>query len=474
MIRGPGKTVVSHGDEGDHVADLDAQLDQLEASAVLSGCRVIRLSVEDPPPIDLVSELAAALASPREAPPLNVLAQGCHSVVIITSDGTRATPSHAMMGPVMEELARGGISPDAVRVVIGVGVHRPATPGEIVDLLGAEWAARLTVSSHDACAADLVEVGRTGHGTPVLLNRLVAQADLRIAFGQVEPHEFAGFTGGRKAILPAVVGCETIVRNHALEMLRSPSARPGVLTRNPIHEDMLSAARLAGLHFIVNVALDRDLRPIAVAAGDMEAAHDYLVAFLRRHLELSAPASSPAVIVTGPGRPLDINLYQTVKALVGIEPLLDVDYGLAAHPVVVLLSRCWDGTGSEEMFEPFCAAEGSDARAPGAGKSSGKHALSELALAALEHDFSIEKDESYYIARVTPKCSRVVAWCPGVSDRRLTTLGWEPAKDASSALSQALDVSRGADTGWTEGPAEPPLVLLCPRPQRALFVPPDA
>ena len=237
-----------------------------------------------------------------------------------------------------------------------MGAHRPATGDEIRRLLGSEWATRLRVTNHDARAADLVAIGRTPRGVPLLVNRRVAQADLRIAFGQVEPHEFAGFTGGRKAILPSVAGYETIVRNHALDMLVAPAARPGVLADNPIHEEMLDAARQARLDFIVNVALDRRSRPVAVAAGDVDQAHQELVTFLRRHFGVPALTRSPAVIVTGVGEPLDINLYQTIKALVGIEPLLDGAQGGAAAPVVVLLSRCWDGDGSAEMFEPFLKA----------------------------------------------------------------------------------------------------------------------
>lgn len=458
----------------DQLADLDAELDRLTASSALEDCEVVRLAVSDPPPIDLPAALTAALAKPVGTPPLRNLATGRHSAVIITSDATRATPSREMIGPVMEELACGGIGTDGVDVVIGVGAHRPAGRDEIERLLGAEWAARLRVTNHDARAADLVDVGCTARGTRVLLNRRVAEADLCIAFGQVEPHEFAGFTGGRKAILPAVAGYETIVRNHGLDMLCNASARPGVLYGNPIHEEMLAAARLAGLHFIVNVALDRHLRPVAVAAGDPRAAHEQLVHFLRSQCTLPTPARPPSAIITGPGQPLDINLYQTVKALVGIEPLLDMDYGTAPRPVVVLLSRCWDGGGSEEMFEPFLQVCEHHHPVTMTGVSPEARAVSEAALARLHRNYTIEKDESYYVARVTPKCRRVIACCPGVPDERLRVLGWEPAADCDSAVTQALRLIRscGADEpGNSAYEDEPPRVMLCPRPQRALFGP---
>jgi nickel-dependent lactate racemase len=468
----------------DELADLDALCTRLAGSSLLRDREVVQLAPSDPAPIDLSAALAAALAKPVGTPPLHELARGRGTAVVITSDATRATPSDALIGPVMTELARAGISSDDVEVVIGVGAHRPATPEEIRRLLGDQWATRLRVTNHDARAADLVAIGRTSRGTPLLVNRRVAQAGLRIAFGQVEPHEFAGFTGGRKAILPSVAGYESIICNHALDMLSAPTARPGILEGNPIHDEMLAAARLARLDFIVNVALDRDSRPIAVAAGDVDQAHLQLVGFLRRHFGVPALTRPPAVIVTAPGRPLDINLYQAVKALVGIEPLLDATNGGAAAPVVVLLARCWDGGGSEEMFEPFLQArerlENETANAlPGA------EALSRAVLACLEDDYTIEKDESYFMARLTPKCRAVIACCPGVADERLRLLGWEPAADTDAAVARALELSGGttgaAGAGATGGGAAGAgrghdshddgsrLVVVCPRAQRALF-----
>jgi len=477
----------AHRAAAHELADLDGLLARLAASPALRGHDVRRLAVEEPPPIDLAPALADALAHPVGSPALRELALGRRSAVIIITDPTRAVPSRALLGPVMHELGRGGIAPQDVEVVIGAGAHRAARPDEIVEMLG-EWAARLRVSNHDARAADLVQVGYTPRGTPLLLNRRVAAADLRIAFGQVEPHEFAGFTGGRKAILPSVAGYETIVRNHSVEMLGHPLARPGVIDDNPIHQEMLAAARLAGLHFIVNVALDSELRPLAVAAGDAQAAHEQLVAFVRRFSDLPVPADPPAVIVTGPGRPLDINLYQTIKALVGIEPLLDAHRSgpsgargdrreppaaaspaAGRAPVIVLLARCWDGSGADELFEPFARA-----RARFAGNKWGDggppaHDVARAALTDLVGDFAIEKDESYYVARITPKCRCVVACCPGVRDERLRAFGWEAAADPDEALTRALQLASAPATDEPGG-ARRPLVLFCPRPQRALFM----
>jgi nickel-dependent lactate racemase len=452
------------------LADLDGLCTRLCESLVRRGLEVEDVAPSDPPPIDLTRALASTLAKPTGTPPLRELARGVRKVAIITADATRATPTAMLLGPVMEQLTRAGVPVDGVDVIIGVGAHRPATRDEIGRLLGAEWAARLRVTNHDARAADLAPIGRTSSGAPLLVNRLVAEADLRIAFGQVEPHEFAGFTGGRKAILPSVAGYESIVRNHALSMLLAPTARPGVLEGNPIHEEMLAAARLARLDFVVNVALDRESRPVAVAAEDVGEAHRQLVAFLRRHFEVAVPDRPASLIVTGPGAPLDINLYQTIKPLVGIEPLLDADRDGAPAPVVVLFSRCWDGAGSDEMFVPFRQAREALACEGTAGPSA--DALSQAVVQGLAREYTIEMDESYFIARVTPKCRAVIAACPGVPDELLRLLGWEPADDAESALARALElVGERASTGQvTRHGKAAGLAVSCPRAQRALFV----
>ena len=188
-------------------------------------------------------------------------------------------------------------------------------------MLGAEWVGRLRVVNHDA-RGETVAVGTTSRGNEVLIDRRVAEAGVRIALGLVEAHEFAGFTGGPKAILPAVSGYDTIIRNHSIAMLSHPGARPGVLENNPIHEEMCEAARLARLDFVVNVVLDSGLRPLAVAAGDPVAAQAELVRFVRGYAEVSVSGDAPDIVVIGPGRPLDINLYQSIKPLVAIEPFV--------------------------------------------------------------------------------------------------------------------------------------------------------
>ncbi len=448
--------------------DLDTVVEKLAAAAAARGCDVRRLGVAEPPHVDLAAALAATLERPIGSPRLRELARGRRNAAIITSDSSRPVPSRALLGPVLAELEAGGIGADAVDVVIGGGAHRPPYPREIEALLGREWAARLRVKCHDYRAVDLVDLGRTAAGTPLLVDPVVAAADLRISFGQVEPHEFAGFTGGRKAILPAVCGEATIVANHSLANLGHPRARPGVLDGNPIHEEMLEAARIARLDFIVNVALGGDLKPLAVAAGDPFAAHARLTDFVRGYAQVERPEGPLDVVLTGPGAPLDINLYQSTKPLVGLQPMVEAMAAEARAagdawrpPVVVLLSSCWDGTGSDEMIEPFDGASGP-----------------EEVLARLQEHYTVEMNETFNVARFLTVCPHVVACCPGVSHRDLRRLFFTPAPTPGAALDAALALAAGTEAPRVQGSSalgsRRPSVLVFPRAQRALFAMPGS
>ena len=274
--------------EASRLEDLDDTLADLAASPALAGCDVRTVAVTEPQPINLRSALADALAHTHDAPSLHALAADATSAVIITSDATRAVPNRELLPLVVAELAAAGVSEERMTVVIGVGAHRPMRNEELREHLG-EWATRLRVVNHDPAAHDLVRVGETASGNEILVNGRVWEAGVRVALGQVEPHEFAGFTGGPKAILPAVAGYDSILRNHSLAMLRHPRSRHGVLEDNPIRAEMVQASRLARLDFVVNVVVDRSSRPLAVAAGDPVAVQDELARFIRTYAEVEPP-----------------------------------------------------------------------------------------------------------------------------------------------------------------------------------------
>lgn len=419
--------------------DIDGALAVLLEGRLRDAAETSLHRAEDPPAVDAAAAVNAALAAPTASAPLRTLAARRSSAAVVTSDATRAVPNRLLLPSVLDELATGGLAAEAITVVVGGGAHRPATPEELRAMFGEEVLRRIRVVTHDARHSDCVDMGMTPGGTHLRINRIVAEADLRIALGVVEPHEFAGFTGGRKALLPGVAAYETILGNHGAEVIAHERARPGSLIGNPVHEDLLAALSLAPLDFIVNVALDRRLRPTAVAAGDPEAAHDELAAFVRSTAAVEV-AGAPDLIVTGPGAPLDMNLYQALKALFAVEPIA------GPETVVALAAGCGDGLGSDEMLQPFDGAAGP-----------------EEAYARAVAAYTIEKDHSCLLARFLARCPNVIACCPGVADADLRRLWFTPAESLEAAVEEAVGRARRLSRRAR------PTALLLPRPQRALF-----
>ncbi len=421
----------------DSAQALDVLLDRAAALALRSGCEVDRELLQSPPPIDTPSAVRRELAVPTGSSRLASLARGRTRVAIVTSDSTRAVPNRELLTAVLDELACAGLAAEAVTIVVGGGAHRPLDRRELRDLVGAELEGAVEVVAHDAHRSDCVSVGRTPLGNDVRINRAVADADLVIALGVVEVHEFAGFTGGRKSILPGVAAYESIIHNHSLTLLEHAAARPGVLAGNPIHEEMAAAARAAALEFVVNVVLDGRNQVVALAAGDPEAAHGRLVEFVRATQTLSTVPEAD-ILVTGPDRPLDINFYQSVKSLVALEPLVHDD------TTVVLFSSCREGMGSDELLTPFVHA-----------------ANPQAVMRAAADDYTVERDHSYLLARFMARGPHVIAWCPGVAPDDLRTIGLESAATPEEAMTRAVERQRLHRAR--------PRALLFPRPQRALL-----
>jgi nickel-dependent lactate racemase len=285
----------------------------------------------------------AALQNPVAGPRLCELARGCRHLVVITSDHTRPLPSRVTLPLLFAEARR--YQPDLeITLLVATGLHRGMAGEEVAERFGPEVVGACHLAMHEATRRDeLVDLGLLSTGTRLLVNRLVAEADLVAAEGLIEPHFFAGFSGGRKSILPGVAGEETICRNHRAENIDHPLARNGVLQGNPIHEEAVEAARRAGLRFILNGVVDATGVLVAAVAGEPNPAHRQGVELVRAHAGCTA---SPAeiVIVSNFGYPLDRNLYQGVKGLSVAAQ--------AAKPngVLILVAECADGMGHRNFF----------------------------------------------------------------------------------------------------------------------------
>ena len=284
------------------------------------------------------------MAAPIGSPSLKELAVGKKTCTIIISDHTRPVPSRDILPPMLSELREG--NPDIrIKLLVATGFHRLTTKDELVSKLGEKIAAEEEIVVHDAFNADSnVQIGILPSGAPLVIDRTAVETDLLISEGFIEPHFFAGFSGGRKSVLPGVCDKTTVLGNHCGEFIASPYARTGILDGNPLHRDMVAAAELAKLAYIVNVVIDEDKKIVAAFAGDFKAAHEAGVAFLRQFCEVQA-IPGDIVITSNGGAPLDQNIYQSVKGLTAAEA------SAKEGAVLIMCADLADGTGGEGFYQ---------------------------------------------------------------------------------------------------------------------------
>lgn len=294
-----------------------------------------------------------ALAAPLGSPPLEQLIRPNETVVIVTSDITRYTGSEIYLPILVEELNRTGVADAQISILIGLGIHRKQTEGEHRKILGPLFG-RIAVYDHECDdLRQLVELGRTGSGLPVRINRRVVEADRVIVTGTVGFHYFAGFGGGRKGLVPGVAGRETCMQSH-FSVFNPPEiggkhrlAIPGRLDGNPVHRALLQAARMVAPDFLLNTVLSPHKELLGVFCGELEQAHLAGCELVRTLFQVPLPAAADLAIISCGGEPKDINFIQAQKAL---------DYGCRAvreGGTIILLAACRDGFGHPTFFDWF-------------------------------------------------------------------------------------------------------------------------
>lgn len=299
---------------------------------------------EKPGVLDARAEIERALKEPVGSKKLSEIVKPEHKVAIVVDDATRPAPSHLMIPPILDELNMAGVKNENITIIFGCGTHKAVKNEEAVRLLDEAVLNRVKAISHDCKAEDLVYVGTTQkHGTKVYLNRIFAEADVKILTGDVCFHYYAGYGGGRKSVLPAVSGEETIKHNHA--MLLHPNAKTGVLEGNPIHEDMVEAAKLAKVDFILNVVTNSKGEVVKAFAGDLEQAFYEGVKVVDEMYRIPVDRKADIVVVSPGGYPADINLFQAYK---GVDSALEV---VKRGGVIVLLAECSQGHGNQVFYD---------------------------------------------------------------------------------------------------------------------------
>jgi nickel-dependent lactate racemase len=293
---------------------------------------------------DPKAEVERALKEPIGSKRLSEIVKPESTVAIVVDDATRKAPSEALLLPVLSELNAAGVKDENVTVIFGCGTHRAVKPEEAASLLGTEALKRVKTISHCGSAPDLVYVGTTKtHGNKVHVNRVFAEADVKVLLGDVGFHYYAGYGGGRKSVLPAVCGDETIKQNHAL--LLNANARSGNLQDNPVHVDMSEAARLAKVDFIVNVVENKKGEIVKAFAGDLEAAFLEAVKLVDEMYRVTIDRRADVIVVSAGGHPADMNLYQAYK---GLDNALDA---VKRGGVIILVAECPEGHGNQVFYD---------------------------------------------------------------------------------------------------------------------------
>jgi len=263
---------------------------------------------------DEAAAIETALDRPIDSPPLCDLVRPSDRVVIVFSDITRPMPSDRALPVLLRALD--GVPRERITLLNGLGTHRANTPEELEGMLGRDIARHYRIAQSDAWDEDdLVDLGETRYGHRAIVNRQYLEADVLILTGFIEPHIFAGFSGGPKAVLPAVAGIDSIMGNHGYAMLNHPKATWGYTEGNPVWEEMLEVALMTRPSFLLNVTLNRRRQITGVYAGDMVAAHRAGIEAVRRTAMVGVGAACDVVLTTNSGYPLDINLYQAVKGM---------------------------------------------------------------------------------------------------------------------------------------------------------------
>ncbi|MBQ3041349.1 MAG: nickel-dependent lactate racemase [Clostridia bacterium] len=285
----------------------------------------------------------SAMKNPVDSPKLKILARGKKNVVIIASDHTRPVPSKVIIPNMLKEIREG--APDAkITILIATGCHRGTTKDELVSKFGKEIVQNENIIIHDCDdTSNLVNIGTLPSGGECIINKIANEADLLVSEGFIEPHFFAGFSGGRKSLLPGVCARETVLSNHCSEFIDSPYSRTGILDGNPMHADMLWAAKKAKLAYIVNVILNDKKEVIYAVAGDLEMAHKRGTDFLLSQCQ-APKAEADIVITTNGGYPLDQNVYQAVKGMTAAEATVK------KGGVIIMLAKSNDGIGGDHFY----------------------------------------------------------------------------------------------------------------------------
>jgi len=295
--------------------------------------------------VDPVAAVRHALQSPVGADDLAREARGARAACIMICDLTRPVPNRLILRPLIERLLAAGLPPKAITVLVATGLHRPCPPEELAEIVGDPWVHEHSVIANHLArdAASHVPLGTTTQGVPVSIDRRVVEADVRVAVGLVEPHFMAGWSGGRKLVLPGCAHADTIMAFHSARILGHPRAGTCILDGNPLHLAQMEALGMVGRTLAVSVVINDDRQLAFASYGSAEESFSAAVRFAQPLVRVGVPASFPVVLTGAAGYPLDSTWYQAVKGACAGAPILSPGGDL------FLAASCSEGFGSQDF-----------------------------------------------------------------------------------------------------------------------------
>jgi len=374
----------------------------------------------------------------REAGLENMVKEG-DRVCIIIDDITRPTPSQAMLEALLDELNSLKVKDENIRIVVGIGLHRKATPQDFRKLVGENIMSRIQVLNPEPRdPAKNTFIGKTSFGTEVSISSLVAESDVKITLGYIGPHQGAGYSGGRKSIIPGVASEDTIVQHHG-KWYFDPGSRMGSLEGNNFHLDMEEAARMSRVNLIVNVVMNTRREVVEVVAGDLVEVHRQGVKVADEISRVRLPQLAD-VVITGPGGyPRDIDLRTSQKAVPAAE--MSVREG----GFIILPARCEEGLGMSQIFHTICTKA-----------SNANEAMNMAKEIVLREGYDQSRIQVYLFCRAISK-ARIILVSEGVSSEDACRAFLIPASSVEEALNLARD-ELGKDPKIAVFPAAPEII----------------
>ncbi len=373
---------------------------------------------ESPPVSDENVIIKYALNHPINSPPLHAQVKKGMKVVIVHTDITRATPNNRLLPIILQELEANGIESEDITLLNALGTHRAQTNQELLQMLGNEIVENYRCIQHDdSDESRLVSLGVSSFGHPIKVNRALVDADLNILTGFIEPHFFAGYSGGPKAVLPGVAGKESIFGNHSPAMIAHPNAAFNITKGNPIWEEMKEAALKVKNTFLVNVTLDRTNRINGVFAGDVISAHAQGCQFVEKSSLFTIDEPYDIVITSNSGYPLDQNLYQCVKGLAAARN------GVSQGGAILLLAACEEGLPNHGDYARLLKEGGSP-----------KALLEQIS----QPGFVCQDSWQVQIQAQVQLYADVYVYSDGLSDAHIKTSMLKPCRDLTKTIDELI------------------------------------